>query len=245
MLYEGKVAVVTGGASGFGAGVAERLAAEGASVVVTDVDAEGGRAVAEATGGVFVEADVSRPESSEEMVEVATEEFGGVDVAFLNAGIGTGCGLAEHFDLDSYRRAMGVNLDGVVFGINAVVPAMRERGGGQIVATSSLAGLTAVPMDPIYAANKHAVVGLVRSLGPVFVQERIHLNAICPGFADTRIIEPLREMLEGEEIPIIPVAVVVDAVMGLLQSGESGQCRFVQAGREPEDFRFRNVPGAR
>ena len=140
---------------------------------------------------------------------------------------------------------MGVNLDGVVFGINAVVPAMRERGGGQIVATSSLAGLTAVPMDPIYAANKHAVVGLVRSLGPVFVQERIHLNAICPGFADTKIIEPLREMLEGEQIPIIPVAVVVDAVMALLQSGESGQCRFVQAGREPEDFRFRNVPGAR
>ena len=245
MLYEGKVAVVTGGASGFGAGVAERLADEGASVVVADVDAEGGRAVAEATGGVFVEADVSRPESSEEMVEVATEEFGGVDVAFLNAGIGTGCGLAEHFDLDAYRRAMGVNLDGVVFGINAVVPAMKERGGGQIVATSSLAGLTAVPVDPIYAANKHAVVGLVRSLGPVFVQERIHLNAICPGFADTKIIEPLREILEGEEIPIIPVSVVVDAVMGLLQSGESGQCRFVQAGREPEDFRFRNVPGAR
>jgi len=245
MLYEGKVAVVTGGASGFGRGVAERLADEGASVVVVDVDAEGGREVAEATGGVFVEADVSRPESAEEMVEVAVEEYGGVDVAFLNAGIGTGCGVAEHFDLDTYRKAMGVNLDGVVFGLNAVVPAMRERGGGQIVATSSLAGLTAVPMDPVYAANKHAVVGLVRSVGPLLVQEQIHLNAICPGFADTKIIEPLKEMLEGEEIPIIPVAVVVDAVMGLLQSDESGQCRFVQAGREPEDFRFRNVPGAR
>jgi len=245
MLYEGKVAVVTGGASGFGRGVVERLADEGASVVVVDVDAEGGREVAEATGGVFVEADVSRPESSEEMVEVAVEEYGGVDVAFLNAGIGTGCGLFEHFDLDTYRKAMGVNLDGVVFGLNAVVPAMRDRGGGQIVATSSLAGLTAVPMDPVYAANKHAVVGLVRSVGPLLVQERIHLNAICPGFADTKIIEPLKEMLEGEEIPIIPVAVVVDAVIGLLGSGESGQCRFVQAGREPEDFRFRNVPGAR
>jgi len=245
MLYEGKVAVVTGGASGFGRGVAERLADEGASVVVVDVDAEGGREVAEATGGVFVEADVSRPESSEEMVEVAVEEYGGVDVAFLNAGIGTGCGVAEHFDLDTYRKAMGVNLDGVVFGINSVVPAMRERGGGQIVATSSLAGLTAVPMDPVYAANKHAVVGLVRSVGPLLIQEQIHLNAICPGFADTKIIEPLKEMLEGEEIPIIPVSVVVDAVIGLLGSGESGQCRFVQAGREPEDFRFRNVPGAR
>ena len=245
MLYEGKVAIVTGGASGFGLGVAERLAAEGASVVVADVDAEGGREVARATEGIFVECDVSRPEASDELVEVAVEEYGGVDIAFLNAGIGTGCGLAEHFDLDAYRKAMGVNLDGVVFGINAVVPAMRERGGGQIVATSSLAGLTAVPMDPIYAANKHAVVGLVRSLGPLFVQERIHLNAICPGFSDTRIIEPFKEMLEGEEIPIIPVAVVVDAVMGLIGSGESGQCRFVQAGVEPQDFRFRNVPAPR
>jgi NAD(P)-dependent dehydrogenase (short-subunit alcohol dehydrogenase family) len=245
MLYEGKVAVVTGGASGFGKGVAERMAAEGASVVVADLDGEGGREVAREIEGIFVECDVSRPEASDEMVEVALEEFGGLDIAFLNAGIGTGCGVAEHFDLESYRRAMGVNLDGVVFGINSVVPAMRERGGGQIVATSSLAGLTAVPMDPIYAANKHAVVGLVRSLGPIFVQERIHLNAICPGFSDTAIIEPFREMLVGEEIPIIPVSVVVDAVIGLIDSGESGQCRFVQAGVEPQDFRFRNVPGAR
>ncbi|MGA1213723.1 MAG: SDR family NAD(P)-dependent oxidoreductase, partial [Solirubrobacterales bacterium] len=208
-------------------------------------DADGGREVAEATGGVFVECDVSRPESSTELVEVAVEEYGGLDIAFLNAGIGTGCGLFEDFDLETYRKAMGVNLDGVVFGLNAVVPAMKERGGGQIVATASLAGLTAVPMDPIYAANKHAVVGLVRSLGPIFVQERIHLNAICPGFSDTAIIEPFREMLVGEEIPIIPVSVVVDAVIGLIDSGESGQCRFVQAGVEPQDFRFRNVPGAR
>lgn len=245
MLYEGKVAVVTGGASGFGKGVAERLADEGASVVLADVDAEGGRAVAQETGGVFVECDVSRPESSTEMVEVAVEEFGGVDIAFLNAGVSTGCGMFEDFDLDAYRRAMGINLDGVVFGLNAVVPAMRERGSGQIVATASLAGLTGVPMDPIYAANKHGVVGLVRSVGPLLVQEQIHLNAICPGFADTKIIEPIKEVLEGEAVPIIPVSVVVDATIGLLESGESGQCRFVQPGREPEDFRFRNVPGPR
>ena len=245
MLYEGKVAVVTGGASGFGAGVAERLATEGASVVLTDVDAEGGRAVAEATGGVFVECDMSKPESSEEMVEVAVEEFGGLDIAFLNAGIATGCGLFEDFDLETYRRAMGVNLDGVVFGLNAVVPAMRERGSGQIVASASLAGLAPVPFDPIYAANKHGVVGLIRSVGPILVQEQIHLNAICPGFSDTKIIEPIKEVLEGEEVPIIPTSVVVDAVVNLLESGESGQCRFVQPGREPEDFRFRNVPGPR
>jgi NAD(P)-dependent dehydrogenase (short-subunit alcohol dehydrogenase family) len=122
---------------------------------------------------------------------------------------------------------------------------MRERGGGQIVATASLAGLAPVPPDPVYAANKHAVVGLIRSMGPMLVTHGIHLNAICPGFSDTRIIGPFREMLEDEKIPIIPVPTVVDAVMGLIGSGESGQCRFVQAGLEAQDFRFRNVPGPR
>ena len=245
MLYEGKVAVITGAASGIGRGAAERLAAEGAKVVLGDVDAEGGKEVAEAIGGVFLECDVSDPAASDELVARAVSEFGGLDIAFLNAGIATGCGLVEHFDLEKYRRAMGVNLDGVVFGINSAVPAMRERGGGQIVATASLAGLAPVPPDPVYAANKHAVVGLVRSMGPMLVGEQIHLNAICPGFSDTRIIGPFREMLEDEKIPIIPVPTVVDAVMGLIGSGESGQCRFVQAGLEAQDFRFRNVPGPR
>ena len=245
MLYEGKVAVVTGAANGIGKGVAERLAREGAKVVLGDVEADAGREVAEAIDGVFLECDVSDPAASDELVAKAVSEFGGLDIAFLNAGIATGCGLVENFDLDKYRRAMGVNLDGVVFGINSAVPAMRERGGGQIVATASLAGLTPVPPDPIYAANKHALVGLVRSIGPMLVGEGIHLNAICPGFSDTRIIGPFREMLEGEKIPIIPVATVVDAVMGLIGAGESGQCRFVQAGVEPQDFRFRNVPGPR
>ena len=109
-------------------------------------------------------------------------------MAFLNAGIATGTGLGEDFDLALYRRAMGANLDGVVFGINAVMPAMRARGGGSIVVTASLAGLAPVPMDPIYAANKHAVVGLVRSLGPALAGDGIRINAICPGFADTAII---------------------------------------------------------
>ena len=245
MLYEGKVAVVTGAANGIGKGVAERLAGEGAKVVLGDVEADVGREVAETIDGVFLECDVSDPAASDELVAKAVSEYGGLDIAFLNAGIATGCGLVEHFDLEKYRRAMGVNLDGVVFGINSAVPVMKERGGGQIIATASLAGLAPVPPDPIYAANKHAVVGLIRSMGPMLVTHGIHLNAICPGFSDTRIIGPFKEMLKGEEIPIIPVATVVDAVMGLIGSGESGQCRFVQAGLEPQDFRFRNVPGPR
>jgi NAD(P)-dependent dehydrogenase (short-subunit alcohol dehydrogenase family) len=138
------------------------------------------------TGALFVRCDVSDPEQNS--AAVAVKEYGGLDMAFLNAGVATWTGVGESFDLANYRRAMGTNLDGVVFGINAVLPAMKVRGGGSIVATASLAGLAPVPMDPIYSANKHAVVGLVRSLGSVLAGEGIRINAVCPGLADTAII---------------------------------------------------------
>ena len=241
--FEGKVALVTGGANGLGRATAARLAGAGAKVVIADVEAGPGAEAAAEIGAEFIECDVTRPEASVGAVALAVERFGGLDLAFLNAGIATNCGLAEHFDLDLYRRAMGVNLDGVVFGINAVVPAMRERGGGAIVATSSLAGLAPVPFDPIYAANKHAVIGLTRSLGPVLTADGIFFNAICPGFADTRIIDPIKDGLSEGGIPVIPVETVVDAVIGLFELQSGGECHFVQAGLEAQEFRFRNVPG--
>ena len=119
------------------------------------------------------------------IVEHVVERFGGLDLVYLNAGIVSGCGIGEDFDAERYRRAMSVNLDGVVYGAHAALPALRARGGGAIVATASLAGLTAVPMDPFYAANKHAVVGLTRSLGPALAGDGIRFNAICPGYAET------------------------------------------------------------
>ena len=94
---------------------------------------------------------------------------------------------------------MGANLDGVVFGVHAALPALRRRGGGAIVATASLAGLTGVPYDPLYAANKHAVVGLVRSLAPL-AAEGIRVNAVCPGFAESRIIDPIRDALRDSGV---------------------------------------------
>jgi NAD(P)-dependent dehydrogenase (short-subunit alcohol dehydrogenase family) len=166
MDFKDRVALITGGANGLGRATAQRLVEAGAKVVLADIEPGPGRDAARELDGIFVEADLSRPEASQAAVEAAVAGYGGLDIAFLNAGVATGCGLVESFDLGLYRRAMGVNLDGVVFGLNAVVPALRERGGGSIVATSSLAGLAPVPFDPIYAANKHAVVGLARSLGP-------------------------------------------------------------------------------
>ena len=240
-----KVALVTGGASGLGRATAVALAEAGAEVVVADVSEDAGRAAAEQVGGHFVAADVSELESNERMVAFAVERCGGLDLVHLNAGVSTGCGVGEDFDLLTYRRAMGVNLDGVVFGAHAALPALRARGGGAIVATASLAGLVPVPFDPLYAANKHAVVGLVRSLGPALAHEGIRVNAVCPGFAESAIIAEIREHILASGLPIIPAEDVASAVVALLAGEASGECWVVQAGREPLAYAFRNVPGPR
>lgn len=244
-MLRDRVALITGGASGLGRATAIRLAEAGAEVVVADLDEAGGRAVAEQVGGHFVRCDVSDLDENRAMVEFATERCGGVDVAFLNAGVATGCGVGEDFDLALYRRAMGANLDGPVFGAHAVLPALRARGGGSIVMTASLAGLTAVPFDPLYAANKHAVVGLARSLGLGLPAEGIRVNAVCPGFAESRIVDPIRDALAQSGVTLIPAEVVAETVLRIVTGDGSGECWFIQPGREPEPFRFRNVPGPR
>jgi len=240
----GKVALVTGGASGLGRATCVALAEAGAAVVVADVDETGGQAAAEEVGGHFVATDVSDLEANERMVAFAVERCGGLDYAYLNAGVSSGTGVEGDFDLARYRRAMGVNLDGVIFGTHAVLPALRARGGGAIVATASLAGLTGVPADPIYAANKHAVVGLTRSLGPALAGDAIRFNAVCPGFAESRIIDGFRETLVEAGFRIIPAETVAATVVHLLGASEaSGECWFIQPGRDPAPFKFRNVPG--
>jgi NAD(P)-dependent dehydrogenase (short-subunit alcohol dehydrogenase family) len=243
--FSGQVAWVTGGAQGFGAGAARRLASLGAKVVVSDVNRAGGQAVAEEIGGVFVPCDVSVLDECEAAVAVAVEQFGRLDVAFLNAGIATGCTLDEDFDLATYRRAMGVNLDGVAFGAHAAFAPMKAAGGGSIVATASLAGLTGTGFDPIYGANKHGVVGLVRAIGESWPAHGIRVNAICPGFSDTAIVDPLRDLLFQEGLPLIPVEMVVDAFVSAATSGRSGECWYIQPGRSGEVFRFRGIPGPR
>lgn len=243
--FSGKVALVTGGASGLGRATARALAERGARVVVVDLDEDGARELAAELDGEAIAADVSDLHSCLAATERATELCGGIDLFHLNAGVSTGCGLGDDFSLDAYRRAMGVNLDGVVFGLHAALPALRARGGGSIVATASLAGLTPMPFDPVYTANKHAVVGLVRSLGPALAPDRIRVNAVCPGFAESKIIDPIRGMLAEQGLPIVPAEAVADTVLALFAGEMSGECWFVQPGRESEPFGFRGVPGPR
>ena len=243
--YDGKVAWITGAASGFDAGAARRLADLGAKVVLSDIDDANGEKVAAEVGGSYVHCDVSSYDDNQAAVARVMSAHDRLDIAFLNAGIASGIGVGDDFDLERYRRAMGVNLDGVVFGMHAALAAMVDRG-GQIVATASLAGIVATPFDPLYGANKHGVVGLVRATGAAYAGKGVFINAICPGFADTNIVSAdARAALSNIGIPLLPVDAVIDAFVAALESGEGGQCWFIQPGRPSEPFRFRNVPGPR
>jgi NAD(P)-dependent dehydrogenase (short-subunit alcohol dehydrogenase family) len=243
MEVRDKVALVTGGASGLGRATALALAAEGAVVVVADVDEAGAREVAEQVGGYSWIGDVSAFEANAELIDFVVGQAGGLDIAFLNAGIASGFSLGADFDLERYRAAMGVNLDGVVFGAHHALPALKARGGGAIVATASLAGLTAVPFDPVYAANKAAVVGLARAMGPALISDNITFNAICPGFAESRIVDPIRSILDAQGVQLIPAETIAATVLKIIHGGATGEAWFIQPGREPAPFQFRNVPG--
>jgi NAD(P)-dependent dehydrogenase (short-subunit alcohol dehydrogenase family) len=244
-LLDGKVAVVTGAASGIGRASALRLAQEGATVVAVDIDDRGAGSVAASVGGQAVCADVSRP-GDWESVLAAVRTLGGLDVAHLNAGVTTGEGDITALTDDQYRRIMAVNVDGVVFGARALVPELVSRGGGALVATASLAGVIAFAVDPIYALTKHAVVGLVRGLAPRLIAQGVTVNAVCPGLVDTPLLDgAARQVLADSGFPLIAPEAVAEAVLGCVLGEETGQALVVQAGREPLAYRFGRPPGPR
>ena len=242
----GKVALVTGGASGIGRATSQRLAAAGAHVFVVDRDADGARVAADELGGRSCAADMGASAEVDASFAACTDAFGGVDIAFLNAGISIGVADLATLTDDDYYRMMRVNVDGVVFGLRAAIRAMDARGGGAIVATSSLAGIIAFPPDPVYDASKHAVVGLIRSVAPTLAPKGITANTVNPGIVDTNILtEQAKEMLRGAGFPIMEPTQIADAVYGLVTTGVTGQCWVCQPGRDPVPYEFRDVPGPR
>jgi NAD(P)-dependent dehydrogenase (short-subunit alcohol dehydrogenase family) len=216
-----RTALVTGGASGIGAATVELLKREAVEVRVLDL-----------RDGF----DVADPD--------AWEGVGPVDLAFLNAGVDTGVTDVAELTDELYRRAVGTNVDGIVLGVRRMAREMAP--GSSIVATASLAGLTAMPHDPIYTLTKHAVVGFVRSVAPQLLERGIRVNAVCPGFADTPIVPAdLRAELQGHGVPLIAPELVAQAVLAAARSPESGQAWVVQPGREPLVYEFRGIPGPR
>jgi NAD(P)-dependent dehydrogenase (short-subunit alcohol dehydrogenase family) len=215
-----RTALVTGGASGIGAAIADLLRGEGADVQALDL-----------AGGF----DVSDPH--------AWETVGAVELACLNAGVTTGEQEVSRLSDDAYRRILGANLDGVVFGVRRLVRVMEP--GSAIVATASLAGLVPAPDDPIYTLTKHAVIGFVRSVAPQLEERGIRINAVAPGFVETPMIEASRARFADASFPLLQPEEVAQAALASARSSETGQVWVVQPGREPLQFRFPNVPGPR
>ena len=241
---DGKVAFVTGGGSGIGYAVLQKLAAEGATVVVGDRNTAAAEAVAKELDGRAITLDVGVPADWDAAMGSITAKEGGLDLVHLNAGVTTGQSDLTKLSEEQYRRIMGANVDGVVYGLRAVLPLLAERGGGSIVATASLAGVIAFSNDPIYALTKHAVIGLVRSAANQWADRGVRINAICPGIVDTPLPgEEAKAMLRAANFPLIEPSEVAEAVYELMTTGEPGAAHIIQAGTGGVPYAFRGVPG--
>jgi len=185
---DGKIGLITGAASGIGAACARLLAREGAKLVLTDLDQEGGARVAAETGAVFVRHDVTNEAAWPEVVATAEQRFGGLHILVANAGIGI-MGPAIEMSFADWRRQMAVNVDGVFLTVKYAVPLMRRSGGGSVVMMSSVAGLRGSANLACYSATKGAVRLFAKSLALECAQanDGIRVNSVHPGVIDTPI----------------------------------------------------------
>lgn len=195
-MLQGKIALVTGGSTGIGKSSSLVFAREGATVVVSDINVDGGEETARTirnSGGqaIFVEADVSRRADVETLVSRAVEAYGRLDCAFNNAGIAGVIGAATHEYADeSWDGVMGINLKGVWLCMKYEITQMLKQGRGAIVNTASIWGLVGAPGASAYVASKHGVVGLTRAAALEYAPQGIRINAVNPGTIRTPILDP-------------------------------------------------------
>ncbi|CAB4823254.1 unannotated protein [freshwater metagenome] len=245
-LFAGKVAVITGAASGIGAATARRLAAEGAHVVAADINFAGAESVAAEIGGSALELDVTKMAAWEAALGVVVAIHGRFDILFLNAGVmtpPTGVAVGEDPVLwmtpAGYERVTAVNIDGVAYGLMAAIPHLTASGGGEIVMTASIAGMFPVLEDPFYSMTKHAVNGLARSAGPALESRNIRVNAVCPGVMNTNILPP--DMAKSFK-RISEPSYIADTVVRIITNGATGEAWIAYAeGKEPWPYQWAGI----
>ncbi len=226
-----KVALITGAATGIGAATAERLSECGVRVAVCDINEEAGAKLAESIGGIFIPCDVTDYDSVQAAVSSCTDQLGVPDYGHLNAGImtvptGDDFLAIEDVSLEQYKRIIGVNLDGVFYGLKALLPVMRGRGGA-VTITASVAAFGMLPIDPLYSATKHALVGFARSIAGANEGGSVRVNVICPGVVDTAIVpDSFRDAAT-----IMPPSELAAEVVDLLENGANGEVRAKVTGK--------------
>ncbi len=194
--FTDKVVFITGGASGIGRAAAQQFSAQGAHVVLADVDIAAARALAhdlERNGAqaIAIPVDVRVDDEIEAAVQATVATFGGLDIALNAAGIGGPELRTAEYQPDDWHRVIDINLNGVWRSMRHEIPAMLARGGGAIVNVASVAGLGGFPKHPAYAASKHGVVGLTRTAALEYAKRGVRINALCPGFTLTPMVQQM------------------------------------------------------
>ena len=187
--FKGKTVIITGAASGIGEGTALAFANQGANVVCADINLSGAEDTAKQIGdrAIAVKVDVADMPSCQAMVDAAIEAFGSLDVIFNNAGIGGDRGQTHTLTAEGFQRTIDINVNGVFHGCKAALPELQKNGGGVIINTASIAGITAMSSLSAYVASKHAVIGITKTVALEYGRDNIRCVAVCPGIIETKL----------------------------------------------------------
>jgi len=188
-----KVALITGSGSGIGRAAAILFAAEGAKVVISDIQEAHGNAVVEEikkSGGeaFFVMADSSKPEDNQRLVEQTINKYGALHIAVNNAGIGGPLSMTADYPIEGWQKVIDINLSGVFYGLKYQIPAMLKSGGGSIVNIASILGQVGTRFSPAYVAAKHGIVGLTKTAALEYADQKIRINSVGPGYIKTPLV---------------------------------------------------------
>ncbi|SEW39315.1 SDR family NAD(P)-dependent oxidoreductase [Chitinophaga arvensicola] len=208
--FKDKVALVTGAGSGIGEAVAKLYAAGGAKVIVSDVNEKSGQATVAAIkekGGeaTFIPCDVSNAEACKALVDKTLETYGRLDIACNNAGIGGVAKPLADYPIDIYEKVIGINLNSVFYGMKYQLPAMLKNGGGSIVNISSILGLVGAATTAAYDAAKHGVIGLTKTAAAEYSAQGVRINAVCPGYIDTPILNNVDPEIKKGLVSLHPI----------------------------------------